>query len=260
MRYTYIHTCTYNVQERWKADSRNRRWYRCAFYLRFVRSDDLWPSIYNVYISPVMIDRLYFDVLSAAVCCPKCLSSCRFLYIVLRLRRDSLYPSLSLVFIENYTKRTGAYSHAQYTIFFWKKPHYPEQLHPFPFIDSIFSCTTHAHIHIRIHTHAHARSSCLYVVPDTRVRAFSAVSDWRQPDRGDKERRAGGDGHNSRTRGIVCCEWVKTSQSVSHSVKRQVGYAAVAISLADSSFVYLRNKEEKKRGHLEWVQILLAIL
>lgn len=56
--------------------------------------------------------------------------------------------------------------------------------------------------------------------------------------------------------GVSCVvsEW----KPVSHSVKRQVEHAAVAIS-ASSSFVYSRNKE-KKRGHLEWVQIFLAIL
>jgi len=208
-----------------------------------------------------MIARLYFDMLSAAVCCPKCRISCRFLYIVLRPRHDSLY-SLSLVFIENYTKRAEAYSHAQYTIFFWKKPHYPEQLHPFPFIDSIFS-RTYIRTHIRTHTHTYMHTHTARVAavhthsPPTRV----CVRSWRLAI-GDsqmvgirKGARVGAATILAHGVSCVVSEW----KPVSHSVKRQVEHAAVAIS-ASSSFVYSRNKEKKKRGHLEWVQIFLAIL
>ena len=76
--------------------------------------------------------------------------------------------------------------------------------------------------------------------------------DWRSTPRrldgGDKEMYTGGMGRvvTIPAHGILCCEWVKTSQSVSHSVKRESEYTAVARSRAALRPSHSGQRERKR--------------
>lgn len=135
----------------------------------------------------------------------------------------------------------------------------PFSIHRFNFLSHIHS-HTHTFAHTYTHTYMHTHTARVAAVhthsPPTRVCVRSrrlAIGDSQMVGIR-KGARVGAATILAHGVSCVVSEW----KPVSHSVKRQVEHAAVAIS-ASSSFVYSRNKE-KKRGHLEWVQIFLAIL
>lgn len=132
----------------------------------------------NVYSAPVIV-RLYFDVLSAAVCCPKCRNSRRLLYITLRLVIHYTYRYHS--FLQRITRNDAdVYSRTQCTISF-EKSLIILAVAPFPIHRFNFLLRLHAHIGPRARTLTHTRgtlSSCFIRIVHRHACAC-ALDGWR---------------------------------------------------------------------------------
>lgn len=171
----------------------------------------------------------------------------RLLQEITQKNAQSLFPRF---LGEKKRKQKRSHYLGRYTLSHWSIQFSLSYAHAHARRDDKCACEvkpTHAHTSARAAAVPHAWST-------TRVCVRSlGGGDWRSTPRrldgGDKEMYTGGMGRvvTIPAHGILCCEWVKTSQSVSHSVKRESEYIAVALAHELSSPFALGGKKRKKK-------------